>query len=878
MIPTIRGVVFCIVGLAASLSDLKRGRIPHLWSVTGGVLLIITAPAAVDPLSLLWAAVVMGSFYLATAGRLGGGDVSFSLFLSTYLPRRALSATLITGACLFLIVHSSPKERLKIRRQGHPFTPFLFVAALAVLALAAPQTAYPEDRSRIVEVEFRDQPIREMLLVMAKATGRSIIPDETVDGHASYLFSDISVDEALVGFADAYGLFLDERPGGITVVSRFKAEAVGAGEVAVEAIDAPLEALLRQLSALSNTPLRWDQVDGLRTTFRSPPMPLPALLEALLAPLPLVLEERDAYLLLRPISSDRAGSPQNVSPDRSGSSQESFVPWDAASGHDAASDDYPRPGGSTFPPEGGGFALTAEGRGLWNLEVREAEFRSLVAGLYAEAGGSYVISSGGSIIMRDLMLREMELSTILDRVLEEAGAVTEVREGTTVLFAGAEAPDVEAEVRLSRLPVRALEELLQGEGGRGVAVLRDEGRNTVVLRGSSSRIGETVGLIATLDGGSGEALPFIRYPLRHSTADELIPALPESLEGFAIFASPDGSSLIARLPEGPREELRAFVDLFDQRQAPRFYALTAIRAEHLAERFGGVPSLPQLFPTPDGRGVMAAGTSGEIANLERLLLRIDRPRRQIRYDLLILRNMEREGSSWELGAEVSGDPASGAVSLTGVFDQLLSLRFDALSLLGYRVAGAISRGLSEHSSQLLADTTIYGLDGAEVHFTNTQTYRYRDLAYDEEESEVLPTGVTREIASGITLYVQGEVVKGDQVRMEITAEYSRQGVHLSDGTSPPSTTEKRVETVVRTAAGEPIILAGLMQQEKEEQSRPVPLLSRLPLLGRLFAPGTEDMENSELIIYLVPHIEALEELGFPATVEELIRELRKEEG
>lgn len=886
MIAPLRTAIFLVAGLVASIYDLRYGRIPHLWTLSAAGLLVVTGIRSFDPIPLLWAAVTLGLFRAVTDGRLGGGDVAFGLLMATYLNRGQWNLAIAVAALLFILSTRRRFASPLSADPGEPFVPSLYLASVMVanlgvllqqllrlgrrgllpglitlFALAPGAPGFAEDGPEILEVEFREQPIREMLLVLAEATGRSIIPDETVEGTASYHFSRITTEEALRGFAEAYGLFLIEGSGGITVVSRIKVEEEAEGRYTLEAQDAPLETVLRRLAAVSAVPLRWEPLPALRTTFRGGPLSMEELLRALLSPVEAVVEMGESYTLIRSV------------PRASGERRDRRLSAGSLAREDASSFDRfdSRPRG--FAP---GFALWQEDSGLWSLEVTAAELRDVLGGVFGELGASYLITGGGDKLLEDIHLEGMALSGLGEAVLAEAGAVAVDRGGWTVVSAGSgsEAPEVEALLILDRWSVGAMERLIRGLAAPGMVVLPDEGRNALLLKGDAHSVGAATAVAASLDEGGGE-IPFSLHRLENSSAEIILEALPESLKSFPIRPTPDGSALVARVPTGPREELRRFIEIYDRPSAPRFYPLTSLRAEEFAGRFGGRASIPELLPTPDGRGVLATGTPGEIANLEALLLRIDRPRRQIRYDLLILRKLDHHGSDWNLEAEVTGDPATGAVGLGAIFSGLLTLRFDALAILGYRVAGAISRGLSQHSSQLLADTTIYGLDGAQVSFNNTQTYRYRDLAFDEEEGAVLPTGVTREITSGISLLVRGEVIEGDQVRMEITAEYSRQGVHLSEQDGPPPTSAKRVETVVRTAAGKPIILAGLMQRENEDHRRPVPLLSRIPLLGRLFEPGTSAQESSELVIYLVPHIEAVEAVGFPGTVEELILELRR---
>ncbi len=60
----------------------------------------------------------------------------------------------------------------------------------------------------IESMEFQDKPITDILLALAEVSGKSIIPDETVQGRASYYFSRVDFDTALMVFLSTYNLYL----------------------------------------------------------------------------------------------------------------------------------------------------------------------------------------------------------------------------------------------------------------------------------------------------------------------------------------------------------------------------------------------------------------------------------------------------------------------------------------------------------------------------------------------------------------------------------------------------------------------------------------------------------------------------------------------
>ena len=65
----------------------------------------------------------------------------------------------------------------------------------------------------ITDMEFRNQPVTDILLVLAEASRQSIIPDETVEGNATYLFHDMPFEEALSRFLENQNLYYVKKDG-----------------------------------------------------------------------------------------------------------------------------------------------------------------------------------------------------------------------------------------------------------------------------------------------------------------------------------------------------------------------------------------------------------------------------------------------------------------------------------------------------------------------------------------------------------------------------------------------------------------------------------------------------------------------------------------
>jgi type II secretory pathway component GspD/PulD (secretin) len=105
------------------------------------------------------------------------------------------------------------------------------------------------------------------------------------------------------------------------------------------------------------------------------------------------------------------------------------------------------------------------------------------------------------------------------------------------------------------------------------------------------------------------------------------------------------------------------------------------------------------------------------------------------------------------------------------------------------------------------------------------------------------------------LQINGWVSGDEMITVGVTARVSKQGTTSSADSTPPSTSEKSVTTHVRSKSGEPVIIGGLIQTDTDVQEQRVPGLGAIPGLGALFRNRKTTVEETEVVIYLVPFVQ-----------------------
>jgi general secretion pathway protein D len=128
--------------------------------------------------------------------------------------------------------------------------------------------------------------------------------------------------------------------------------------------------------------------------------------------------------------------------------------------------------------------------------------------------------------------------------------------------------------------------------------------------------------------------------------------------------------------------------------------------------------------------------------------------------------------------------------------------------------------------------------------------------------------------TGIILHVSPRVSANGNVRLDIEQEISNV-VPSSDPTQAltPTISERKVKSSISVANGQTVLLAGLIQDQKNENKSGIPLLDELQGIGNAFSNQDNTKMRTELIIFIRPQI-IRDSLDAHTVAEELRSKLR----
>jgi pilus assembly protein CpaC len=101
------------------------------------------------------------------------------------------------------------------------------------------------------------------------------------------------------------------------------------------------------------------------------------------------------------------------------------------------------------------------------------------------------------------------------------------------------------------------------------------------------------------------------------------------------------------------------------------------------------------------------------------------------------------------------------------------------------------------------------------------------------------------------------IIAGDVIRLKVAPEVSSldfaSGITL-EGFRIPGLTTRKASTVVELRDGQSFAIAGLLDNEAQNDAQAIPLLSKLPIIGPLFRSKADRAEQTELMVLITPRL------------------------
>lgn len=645
-------------------------------------------------------------------------------------------------------------------------------------------------------MDFEDQDLQSIAMVLGQLLDQSITVYETVQGRGSFHFFDTEPQEALELFCRQYGLFARTQ-GRLLVLSRMELSQDLGGpspRYSLVARNCDGHLILDEIQRVTGVNLVWQGSLGPSLTLRLSSMEPMDMIEAVV--------------------------------NAMGSFQLNSQP-----GHWTVD---PKAHGSPAPQFSGAVEThPIGGKTLYQIHHRAGmEPGQVLAQLLQRAERDYLLGHWQPQILPPFNFSPLPLEELLDRLCAVAGlewrdqdGIIEVgprkQEEQTQVFWSHRLRSLNSDQAMAWIPRPWRDLVLATSGSDLLWIYCDPGQRI-----------ELEAILTTIDV-PGPVLPFWTIDLDFIAAEELLAILPPSMAQLEWVVVDSGRALVVQAEAETVGDIRSFVAQVDRHSPSELISLSHVSAQELLAH-PPEPLFGRSSPGPLENSIYIYGTAQERQELKRYLNYLDRGPQILGYRVLVFETVRHNSSTFtaSLGAHAL-EPAM-VHGLDGVISETLGLNFDLISSFGYGFALDLSLQLKHNQARLLMDTTLRGTPGEPMEFNNLSTYR---SAYQGADDDSRP--VIEEITSGLSLSITGHVEENAMVRSDVSFSLSRLDGEPSGG--PLSTSERRVETTVRSRSGEPTVVGGLFQWEDGDE-------------GRGLGYSRRESQTSEMRLYMIPMV------------------------
>ncbi|MDB2660444.1 type II secretion system secretin GspD [Luminiphilus sp.] len=440
-----------------------------------------------------------------------------------------------------------------------------------------------------------------------------------------------------------------------------------------------------------------------------------------------------------------------------------------------------------------------------------------------------------AIIISDVRANINRISEIIDRMDESAVKETEIIQ----LRYGVATDVVEM--------LKALEKSRAGEGADAndeATLVADKRTNSVIVTADEVSIERINGLIDYLDiplEQSGNVR--VRY-LEYADATEVAEVLTRVMQNLArlddesrgqsrsanaakstIEADASTNSLIMTADTDEMVALESVIGRLDIRRAQVLVEAIIVEMEIVEGRELG---LQWLFANDSGVYGSSISTSSA---------------QQARNAGIAQALLPEDSSSTDIGVrDLAGALAQvpGSTFGWGVVDEGLTMT---------TILNALQ---SQGNANILSTPSVIALDNEEAFITVGQQVPFVTGSYTNTGSSngvANPFQTIQRENVGVTLQVTPQINEGDSVVMDIVQEVSSISQQVLSA-SDVITNERKIETKVMAQDGDIVVLGGLVKDDIQDSRQGVPVLSGIPVIGRLFRNDVVSVTKSNLLVFI----------------------------
>jgi type II secretory pathway component GspD/PulD (secretin) len=301
--------------------------------------------------------------------------------------------------------------------------------------------------------------------------------------------------------------------------------------------------------------------------------------------------------------------------------------------------------------------------------------------------------------------------------------------------------------------------------------------------------------------------------------------------------------------------------------------LKFLDAKNLKEAIGNMSSeYGSIASDPKSNSLIICDTNDVLKKILSEIRKADKPPKQLIIEVVIV-DVQLEddieiGINWDilsdklydvsyrqnLGSRLEMVPATSTnIADTTAFNTTSAAGIEGgyFALISGTVRNAVHLLQEKRNVEILASPKVMLVSGESASIETITELPYREVTQTSEGGELAATQF-KEV--GVKLNVTAILTDDDYILVTLEPEQSVDTGVFGTTSEIPIIDTRRAKTTLLLKDGQVVIMGGLRKKEITNQVSQIPVLGDLPLVGQLFRNNRDIVKNSELLVFISPHI------------------------
>lgn len=381
-------------------------------------------------------------------------------------------------------------------------------------------------------------------------------------------------------------------------------------------------------------------------------------------------------------------------------------------------------------------------------------------------------------------------------------------------------------------------------------------RQTIVLSGRQSDVKRALSVLGELDGDDVTDSNFVVYDVKHADPRSLRDSLILQVPGVRAIIPPSGVGNTRTYEPISRDQVNEAKAGGDAAAAGNDSQAQTQTNTGAAAQVGLPQGLGQPYKGFETVGVpmrlILRGSDNAIQQAHKLLLMLDKEPAQVAMELRVMELTKEDAKSVGIDWNIFTGGAVKFIRLNNRIENPNNSIGGTITDKNFSgdVVGMLD-GIA-NKSNLIARPNLVAYDGRESELFIGDVIRYVESVVSSQNG---PSVTIKELRVGVNLAVFPRISESGTATLDLRPTVSSlkgfTRVNLTGFSAElPQTAETITQNTVEVKDGETIAIGGLINEQMTTQSKGVPLLMDLPVLGQFFRSSVTNKTRRELVIFI----------------------------